>query len=431
MLKLILKSLWARRVRNVWLLAELILVTILTWYIADPVFVLSYNKTLPLGYDAEGLLIAPICNLSSNASSYSEEEADSLHTKDNFERLLRKLRDYPGVQSVAPLVSFVYPGSGGSYTGSLRYDTLSFPINIYEFIPHSDYFQTLGVETLEGKTSEELDNMDFQKDDIIISGDLAHKMHRGGKLTGKRFYDCRDGDKDTVFLPIRAVTSKVRNRTFEQGLHSCFQPQLVVNTEDILYEGQFLIRLRPDVSEKRFMHEFRKWIRSNLRAGNLYVRNVSTYREKWEKVEYGSGITNKYRINIALAIFFLVNLALGVTGTFWLQTRSRREEVGIMLSYGASPGVICRQLMGEAALLASFAWLIGCLIYLQYGIAVGDWFGSDSYKDSLYWINNFWLHYVAVSFLVYIIIIFVVLLGVYIPARRISHIQPTEALRDE
>ena len=50
MLKLILKNLWARRVRNAWLLAELILVTVLTWYITDPLFVLSYNQTLPLGF---------------------------------------------------------------------------------------------------------------------------------------------------------------------------------------------------------------------------------------------------------------------------------------------------------------------------------------------------------------------------------------------
>ena len=57
MLKLILKNLWARRVRNAWLLAELILVTVLTWYITDPLFVLSYNQTLPLGYEPDGLLI--------------------------------------------------------------------------------------------------------------------------------------------------------------------------------------------------------------------------------------------------------------------------------------------------------------------------------------------------------------------------------------
>ena len=62
-----LKNLWARRVRNAWLLAELILVTVLTWYITDPLFVLSYNQTLPLGYEPDGLLIAPIRSLPSTA----------------------------------------------------------------------------------------------------------------------------------------------------------------------------------------------------------------------------------------------------------------------------------------------------------------------------------------------------------------------------
>ena len=72
MLKLILKNLWARRVRNAWLLAELILVTVLTWYITDPLFVLSYNQTLPLGYEPDGLLIAPIRSLPSTAPDYNK-----------------------------------------------------------------------------------------------------------------------------------------------------------------------------------------------------------------------------------------------------------------------------------------------------------------------------------------------------------------------
>ena len=112
MLKLILKNLWARRVRNAWLLAELILVTVLTWYITD-LFVLSYNQTLPLGYEPDGLLIAPIRSLPSTAPDYNKEEADSLHTMENMHRMLRKLRDYPGVQNAAPLVTFAFPGSGG------------------------------------------------------------------------------------------------------------------------------------------------------------------------------------------------------------------------------------------------------------------------------------------------------------------------------
>ena len=101
MLKLILKSLWARRRRNGWLLAELILVTVLTWYITDPVFVLSYNRSLPLGYNPDGLLVASLNKLPSKALGYSEDEADSLHLMQNLNRLLRELRNHPDVQSAA------------------------------------------------------------------------------------------------------------------------------------------------------------------------------------------------------------------------------------------------------------------------------------------------------------------------------------------
>ena len=45
MIRLIMKNLWARRRKNGWLLAELILVSIVTWVIVDPV---SYTHlTLP------------------------------------------------------------------------------------------------------------------------------------------------------------------------------------------------------------------------------------------------------------------------------------------------------------------------------------------------------------------------------------------------
>lgn len=55
MWKLILKNLWSRRRRNGWLLAELILVAILSWAIFDPVLVVTYERHLPLGYDADRL----------------------------------------------------------------------------------------------------------------------------------------------------------------------------------------------------------------------------------------------------------------------------------------------------------------------------------------------------------------------------------------
>lgn len=429
MLKLILKNLWARRRRNAWLLAELILVTVLTWYITDPVFVLSYNRSLPLGYNPDGLLIAQLNNLPSKAPGYSEEESDSLHTMQNLQRLLQELRNHPDIQCATPLITFAYPASEGTAMSMLKYDTLEVASNVYYFLPHSNYFETFGFRGVDGKTAQELDNMDFENGDQILTEDLVCRLTGGTSLTGKQFFDTQVND--TINYRIRAMVEKVRTLTFEQGVGCRFEPQLQLQASEVGDNGQVLFRLRPGVSEQRFMHEFRPWARKHLRAGNLYVRNASNYQQQIEAREYEWGITNKYRMNVALAIFFLTNLALGVTGTFWLQTRSRREEVGVLLSYGASPNHIVRLLMGEAAVLASFAWIIGCFAYLQYGISEGNWFQQGEITGDLYWINNFSLHFIAVSLIVYVIILAVVLLGVYIPARSISRIPPTEALRDE
>lgn len=57
------KNLWSRRRRNGWLLAELILVAILSWAIFDPVMVVTYERHLPLGYDADRLCMVSVAML--------------------------------------------------------------------------------------------------------------------------------------------------------------------------------------------------------------------------------------------------------------------------------------------------------------------------------------------------------------------------------
>ena len=210
-----------------------------------------------------------------------------------------------------------------------------------------------------------------------------------------------------------------------------FEPIHTINTADIPEYAQVLVRLEEGVSMKRFLHDFRSWMVKELRFGNLFARSVQSYEEAIADMEY-SDAAAIYRRNLAMAAFFLINLCLGVIGTFWLQTRTRREEVGVILSFGGTPGYIVRMLMGEGTLLTFVAVFIGCLIYLQYAIKDGLILGN-TWIDSTetYWVTNFPQHFLIVSFIVFLIMLAVVLIGIYIPARKISRIPPTEALRDE
>ncbi len=96
---------------------------------------------------------------------------------------------------------------------------------------------------------------------------------------------------------------------------------------------------------ERFLHDFRPTVKE-MRRGKSVCSQCPFYEQIITESE-ASNSTPIYRRNLAMAAFFLVNLCLGVIGTFWLQTRTRREEVGVMLSFGATRSDIVRLLMGE------------------------------------------------------------------------------------
>ena len=75
---------------------------------------------------------------------------------------------------------------------------------------------------------------------------------------------------------------------------------------------------------------------------------------------------------------------------------------------------------------------------MQYGTSEGlvnDYLWGGARADSPMvadsWIDSFPLHFLIVSGIIWLIMTIVVLIGIYIPAHKISHVQPTEALRDE
>lgn len=424
MIRLIIRNLWARRRRNIWLLGELILVSVLTWNMVDPIVVMTHDRSLPLGYNTKGLYILSFGVYPSQSAVYQKAEDDSLQMMNNLFRLLDQVRLYPNIQSATPIVGFTYPSSGGNSSSGFQYDTLGINVSFIHFLPNSAFFETFGIRALEGKSTPQLDKYAFGQNDLVCTQNVSDVLFRGEKFTGKKLY--REDEGDTIFYPIVGVVDNLRYYSFEQPRPLAFMAEREVND---FHNLKIVFRLKEGISESQFMHEFRSFMNSRLKVGNLFARSVISYDNFIKEREFENGVTNTYRMNTALCLFFLINLILGVVGTFWLQTRSRCGDVGVMLSYGANPSNILRMLLGEGVVLATVAVCIGCFIYLHFGLSDGLYMMGEPFGD--YWINNFTLHFLVVSVIVYLIIVLVVLLGVYIPARKISRIHPTDALRDE
>lgn len=431
MWKLILKNLWSRRRRNGWLLAELILVAILSWYIFDPVMVVTYERHLPLGYDADRLCMVSVGMLPQEAPGYEPQAADSASLMQTYLNLVDRARQHPDVEQATPVLSFVYPGAMGTGTSSFiaEGDSVAHTALFIEFLPHTHFFETYGFQSGKGSMSaaqlSDLDNGDY----YIMTEDLLEGMFRTHIYRNQRCW--KVNGTDTCYTAVKGTVKSCKYLSDKRPVPIVFMPLQNPDILSSLDNMRIVVRLKEGVRMERFLHDFRPWMLRQLRIGNLYARELQSYDEINAAREF-SDSTVLYRRSLSIALFFLVNLCLGVIGTFWMQTRTRREEVGVMLSYGATPHRIRLLLLGEGTALTILATFIGCFIYLQYAFSEGLNTGSSLMEAvTPSWVDNFGLHFFLVSLMVYVILLLVVWIGIYIPARRISSISPTEALRDE
>lgn len=432
MLKLIFKNLWSRRRRNGWLLAELILVSVLCWIILDPVIVLTHDRHIPLNYDADRLCMVSLGGLIPQAPGYSEEAQDSAGLVDNYLQLVRLAQDFEGVETATPVLGYSYPNSEG-YTSSGYFaenDSISHPMMVMYFVPHTRFFETYGLQATGSMSARQLSDSDYGPNDIILTENAARNVFGTAEAIHRRC--CSYTPNDTIYYPVVGIVRTFKAYNEWRPVPVCFKPLLEIDSDNIPEAAHILLCLREGVSMERFLHDFRPWMVRELRRGNLFARTVSSYDDIIAARESATSAPI-YRRNLAMAVFFLVNLCLGVVGTFWLQTRTRREEVGIMLSFGGTPGHIRRLLLGEGAVLTLLAALVGFFLYLQYAISEGLDPGLCWMKaaEADYWVVGFWSHFLGVSAIIFLLLQAVVLVGIYIPARNISRIPPTEALRDE
>lgn len=432
MFRLILKTLWTRRRRNGWLLAELILVAVLSWIIFDPVIVVTYDRHLPLGYDADRLCMVSVGMLRPQAPGYDEQATDSASLMQAYLNIVERARQHPDVEQAAPVLSFAYPGSSGSSSSGLTAagDTLRLDLMYIEFLPHTHFFETYGFRPGQGSmTPEQLSDYAYNEANVVVTEDALEGLFHTRVFNRQRCWEA--DEEDTLYIPIVGTVGAFKYVSNWRPIPVGFVPVLHPDILSCLDDMHVVIRLKEGVSMDRFLHDFKPWMVRQMRAGNLYARDLQSYDAINKAREFDS-TTSLYRRNLSMALFFLINLCLGVIGTFWLQTRTRREEVGIMLSYGATPRRIRLQLLGEGMVLTTVATLIGCFLYLQYGLSEGLNKGNAWMQATTpCWVDHFGQHFAIVSLIIYLILLVVVLVGIYIPARRISTIPPTEALRDE
>ncbi|MDE6306532.1 MAG: ABC transporter permease, partial [Muribaculaceae bacterium] len=117
-------------------------------------------------------------------------------------------------------------------------------------------------------------------------------------------------------------------------------------------------------------------------------------------------------------IFLMVNIFLGLLGTFWFRTQQRTSEIAIRRVNGATRRSIFRRLIGEGLLLLTIVTPVAAIIDINLALT-----------EIVSWLE--WPRMIVSVIAVYIIMALMIVGGIYFPARKAMNTDPAEALHDE
>ena len=446
----ILNNLWSQRTNNVWLFLELIVVCFVAWTQLDPIIVRLYYRSLPSGIDGERMVVANILSTKPYEladESMTQEEINNQYMKGEAQYveeanvIKRQLLAIDGVEqaSIADPVMGIYArtdlfSSPGGFSNMLRYawqnDTVLANNICYSKDEH--FFETYGIQPIAGcKTSKELSDIGRG---WIVSQSLAEHFFGSVEAAINKELKAASYVGIDWGQPIVAVVNDVHVSEKDYNTWAVYSNNGTIRTggsQDLI-----VLRLKPGINPRRFAEEQNNHAWEYF-SDNYAVASFTAYDDIGSSRNQFAAPSLSYDFNlqIATAIFFLINLCLGVIGTFWMQTKRRTEESGIMRAFGATKLRVMLMFLAEGWVLATVSMFIACVLYLNYvKMGLGELCISPHQPGTQpdpTWVADKPLHFLIVSAIVYLIILCTVLIGTAIPAAKILRTRITEALRDE
>jgi putative ABC transport system permease protein len=354
-----------------------------------------------LGFQPDGLILSSV---SLPAARY-----DAPHRLQFFTRLLDDLRAQPGVQAAA--FAACAPVSGGcNSTLAILPDRPLAPgtpplIGVNPASP--EYFQTLGIPLIKGRTFTDRDR-DGQPPVVVINETAARRLWPGEDPIGKRIRltDIYGGNGAEVV----GVVGDVRYRPVEAAI----TPDAYLSLPQApLPNGFMFIRTRSDVAATTAM------IRSVLRRldADLPVVNVKTMGDRF------GDATWRTRLSADLLTLFaalaLLLAAIGLYGVMAQGVAQRTREIGVRMALGADRGTIFRLVISRALIIGTIGVAVGVGVSVLLTPFLDTLLYEVKPNDPL-----------TIAVLA-IVLIAVTLLASYVPARRATRVDPLTSLRAE
>ena len=334
----------------------------------------------------------------------------------------QRLENLPGVEAAAaacclpltggyglPFTIDGKPPTNGPYNGGGPWRSVS-----------PDYFKVFRIPLLRGRTFTEQDTGTSEQV-VIISETMAKQFWSKGDEIGARI-TIGKGLGPQFTEPAREIVGVVGD-VRDNGLNAKPEPTMYVPVAQVtdaftaesatLIPMQWVIRTR--VAPSSLSSQIERELQ--IASGGLPVGSVQTMDE----VVAHSVATEKFNM-LLLSIFAGIALllaAVGIYGVMAYSVQQRTQEIGIRMTFGATPQNVRGMVVRQGMLLAC----IGVVIGVAGGLAI-----TRVMRSLLFGVKPWDPLMFAVTA---ILLALVALLACYVPARRASRVDPLIALRYE
>ena len=402
---------------NLWLALELLVVSVVLWYIIDMLYcrLATYNE--PRGFNTEHCYLIKMGVLTDKSPDYKTGTV----WHDDILELTERLRHRPEVEAVS-LSHNSYPYNGSNGTDPVVYDTLRSPSWTIRRMVTPDFVRVFRYRGTRGETPEQLAEM-LRKGEFLASDNIYRKY--GIPLTsliGKDFHLFGD---TTYNFRLGAALQDVRYSDFQQARSSyCF----VINMDQKMFskggwinpDNELCVRVKENM-DKDFIARLKADSESLYRIGNIYIADIRSFvdiRRAYQ--QYQMNELRNYTVGMA---FLMLNIFLGLLGTFWFRTQQRRGEIALHKIHGATNRAVFARLMSEGMLLLLVITPLALVVdYLLASAELNAWRNGTTLEPE---------RLLLCAALAFVFIALMILIGIWYPARRAMKVQPAEALHDE
>ncbi len=401
---------------NIWMAIELLLVSVVLFVLADKIYTVIATLNEPLGFNTEHCYILRVRELSEASPDYVHYESNDDRYRDLLtlkERVLAR----PEIAAVT-MSSNAHPYNPNNSSIQIDIDTFSMadaPLLVRRVDP--DFFKVFMIEGANGETADQLGEI-LQRERIIPSDNAL--LRKAGIRSLRDLYGKQMVLSGSDTLTLRASFKPMKYNDYGTvygwagaSMFELFHPSMLGFMEGLS------VRVN-DNMDKDFIEKLMADADNELRIGNWYVASVESF--DFIKEDFNRGSVTETRNVIICALFLLVNIFLGILGTFWFRTQQRNREIALRMVSGATRIDIFRRIVGEGEVLLLLVTPIA--IVIDYLLTI---FEFTSWYDGYFEIKHF-----CTSFLVaWILMALMIAVGIYFPARRAMAISPAAAMKSE